>query len=314
MLTLWFCGSLLEGAYGGRWLKELYFTSAIGGAAVASAISFTHVLRLSPQSVANGAWAGIFGVMVGLATRMGEQEFLLRRQHLRAVDRQHRFTLLDGVAGEIDEDLLDPAIEARVDVRDPRLVVGDLADCADQPGLAVPLHGGELHANQLLALGRNLDRAGRHGCRCRPADCAGRGRGFIRVDWLERHAVWSHARLVRVVGRVHGIDVVEHSTFGNGPCGRASLRRANEVAARESGGEEREQREKFDQFHDVHDFHDFHYRASVHDRRAGHLFEPAHGGVVGRQFVEVGHFVFEHGPEVRQDREEIDGTGLITRH
>jgi membrane associated rhomboid family serine protease len=77
MLTLWFCGSLLEGAYGGRWLKELYFTSAIGGAAVASAISFTHVLRLSPQSVANGAWAGIFGVMVGLAMRMGEQEFLL---------------------------------------------------------------------------------------------------------------------------------------------------------------------------------------------------------------------------------------------
>jgi membrane associated rhomboid family serine protease len=77
MLTLWFCGSLLEGAYGRRWLKELYFTSAIGGAAVASAISFTHVLRLSPQSVANGAWAGIFGVMMGLALRMGEQEFLL---------------------------------------------------------------------------------------------------------------------------------------------------------------------------------------------------------------------------------------------
>ena len=77
MLTLWFCGSLLEGAYGGRWLKELYFTSAIGGAVVASAISFTHVLRLSPESVANGAWAGLFGVMVGLAMRMGDTEFLL---------------------------------------------------------------------------------------------------------------------------------------------------------------------------------------------------------------------------------------------
>jgi membrane associated rhomboid family serine protease len=77
MLTLWFCGSLLEGAYGGRWLKELYFSSAMGGAAVASAISFTHLLRLSPESAAYGAWAGIFGVMVGLAMRMGEQEFLL---------------------------------------------------------------------------------------------------------------------------------------------------------------------------------------------------------------------------------------------
>jgi membrane associated rhomboid family serine protease len=77
MLTLWFCGSLLEGAYGGRWLKELYFTSAIGGAAVASAISFTHVLRLSPESVAYGAWAGIFGVMIAIALRMGDTEFLL---------------------------------------------------------------------------------------------------------------------------------------------------------------------------------------------------------------------------------------------
>ena len=77
MLTLWFCGSLLEGAYGGRWLKELYFTSVIGGAAVASAISFTHVLRLSPESYAMGAWAGIFGVMIAIALRMGDTEFLL---------------------------------------------------------------------------------------------------------------------------------------------------------------------------------------------------------------------------------------------
>ncbi|MGA2438949.1 MAG: rhomboid family intramembrane serine protease [Acidobacteriaceae bacterium] len=77
MLTLWFCGSLLEGAYGSRWLKELYFTSAIGGAAVASAISFTHLLGLRPESVADGAWAGIFGVMIAIAVRMGDAEFLL---------------------------------------------------------------------------------------------------------------------------------------------------------------------------------------------------------------------------------------------
>jgi membrane associated rhomboid family serine protease len=77
MLTLWFCGSLLEGAYGGRWLKELYLTSAIGGAVVASAISFTHMLRLSPESAAYGAWAGIFGVMIAIAVRMGDTEFLL---------------------------------------------------------------------------------------------------------------------------------------------------------------------------------------------------------------------------------------------
>ncbi len=77
MLTLWFCGSLLEGAYGGRWLKELYFTSAIGGAAITSALSFTHVLGLSQESNSMGAWAGIFGVMVAIALRMGDTEFLL---------------------------------------------------------------------------------------------------------------------------------------------------------------------------------------------------------------------------------------------
>jgi len=77
MLTLWFCGSLLEGAYGGRWLKELYFTSAIGGAAIASILSFTHLLGLRPESFSMGAWAGIFGVMMGLALRMGDTEFLL---------------------------------------------------------------------------------------------------------------------------------------------------------------------------------------------------------------------------------------------
>ena len=77
MLTLWFCGSLLEGAYGGRWLKELYFTSAIGGAVVASVLSFTHLLGLRPESSSMGAWAGIFGVMIAIALRMGDTEFLL---------------------------------------------------------------------------------------------------------------------------------------------------------------------------------------------------------------------------------------------
>jgi len=77
MLTLWFCGSLLEGAYGSRWLRELYFASAIGGAVLASVISFTQILRLSPFSVGSGAWAGLFGVLIGIAVRMGDTEFLL---------------------------------------------------------------------------------------------------------------------------------------------------------------------------------------------------------------------------------------------
>ena len=77
MLTLWFAGSLLEGAYGGRWVGELYFTSAIGGALLASAITFTHVFGLRTDVPATGAWAGIFGLLVAIAVRFGDQEFLL---------------------------------------------------------------------------------------------------------------------------------------------------------------------------------------------------------------------------------------------
>ena len=77
MLTLWFCGSLLEGAYGPRWIYELFFTSTIGGAIIASAVTFTHVFALDPRDIAFGAWAGIFGMLVAIAMRFGDQEFLL---------------------------------------------------------------------------------------------------------------------------------------------------------------------------------------------------------------------------------------------
>jgi len=77
MLTLWFCGSILEGSYGSRWFTDLYFASAIGGALVASIVSFTGILHLNPEDVAGGAFAGVFGVLVALAMRFGDLEFLL---------------------------------------------------------------------------------------------------------------------------------------------------------------------------------------------------------------------------------------------
>ena len=93
MMTLWFCGSLLEGAYGSRWLAELYFTSVIGGAIVASVISFTRILHLSPDSVGTGAWAGLFGVLIAIGVRMGDTEFMLfplpftiRAKYMVAID------------------------------------------------------------------------------------------------------------------------------------------------------------------------------------------------------------------------------------
>jgi membrane associated rhomboid family serine protease len=77
MLTLWFTGSLLEGNYGSRWLTELYWSSVIGGAVIASAVSFTHIFGLRPDAVAVGVWAGIFGLLVAIAMLFGDQEFLL---------------------------------------------------------------------------------------------------------------------------------------------------------------------------------------------------------------------------------------------
>ena len=77
MLTLWFVGSLLESSFGSQWLFELYATSVIGGALLASVLSFTHLLGLRPDVGAGGAWAGIFGLMLGIAMLFGEQEFLL---------------------------------------------------------------------------------------------------------------------------------------------------------------------------------------------------------------------------------------------
>jgi membrane associated rhomboid family serine protease len=77
MLTLWFTGSLLEGAYGSRWLSELYFSSAVGGAILATVISFTNLFGMRPDVAAVGAWAGIFGLLVAIGMLFGEQEFLL---------------------------------------------------------------------------------------------------------------------------------------------------------------------------------------------------------------------------------------------
>ncbi len=77
MLTLWFCGSILEGSYGSRWFAELYFASAVGGAVLASALSFTSLLHLDPaKDVAASAWPAIFGVLIVIAVRFGDMEFM----------------------------------------------------------------------------------------------------------------------------------------------------------------------------------------------------------------------------------------------
>jgi membrane associated rhomboid family serine protease len=77
MITIWFVGALLEDTKGSRWIYELFFTSAIGAAIVASLVSFTHLFGMRPSSIAVGQNAGIFGMLIALAVLMGDIEFLV---------------------------------------------------------------------------------------------------------------------------------------------------------------------------------------------------------------------------------------------
>jgi len=77
MMTLWFSGALLEGSLSSRWVLELYATSVIGAAVLSTLLAFTHVFGLRTDVPGTGAWAGIFGLLVAIAMRFGDQEFLL---------------------------------------------------------------------------------------------------------------------------------------------------------------------------------------------------------------------------------------------
>ena len=76
LLFLWFIGSMLEEARGSQWLYELFFSGAIGGGLLASLISLTHVLSLSPLSEGAGLYAAIYALLIAIYVLMGDREFL----------------------------------------------------------------------------------------------------------------------------------------------------------------------------------------------------------------------------------------------
>ncbi len=77
LLSLWFIASYIEQVKGSRWLTEIYFLAVVGGALIATALSFTPIPRLSPLDYASGAQAGIFGLLAAFAVLFGEQQFFL---------------------------------------------------------------------------------------------------------------------------------------------------------------------------------------------------------------------------------------------
>ena len=64
MLSLWMFGSQLEVDWGRQRFLEFYFFSVLGGALCTIAISYSHILGLSPQVTTVGASGGIYGLIV----------------------------------------------------------------------------------------------------------------------------------------------------------------------------------------------------------------------------------------------------------
>lgn len=77
MLSLWFIGAYLEGVKGSKWLTEIYFLSVIGGGLIATGLSFTGILHLSPLQGVAGASSGIFGLLAAFAVLFGDQQFMM---------------------------------------------------------------------------------------------------------------------------------------------------------------------------------------------------------------------------------------------
>ncbi len=77
MLSLWFIGAYLETVKGAKWLTEIYFLSVIGGGLIATGLSFTGILHLSPIQSVFGASSGIFGLLAAFAVLFGDQQFMM---------------------------------------------------------------------------------------------------------------------------------------------------------------------------------------------------------------------------------------------
>ena len=84
LLTLWFAGSQLEDARGGRWFTQLYYFSAIAGALLSVLIAGLpmltggrlHPFDLGPASLAAGLFAPLFAVLVAFGRLFADVEIL----------------------------------------------------------------------------------------------------------------------------------------------------------------------------------------------------------------------------------------------
>ncbi len=77
LLSIWFFGSTLEDERGGRWLKEYFLVSTIGGGVLASLVSYAvagRVPALDPSHTAIGLWPAVLALLLAFARFHGDSE------------------------------------------------------------------------------------------------------------------------------------------------------------------------------------------------------------------------------------------------
>jgi len=76
-LSLWMFGSQLESDWGSKRFLEFYFFCAVAAALTTVAMSYTHILGLSPVTTTIGASGGIYGLLVAFGVLYGESEIMM---------------------------------------------------------------------------------------------------------------------------------------------------------------------------------------------------------------------------------------------
>ncbi len=178
------------------------------------------------------SWTGLSCIIC--AAFDGEQIFLLGGESLGAIDRHQGFALGHLAADEIHEDLLEPAFELAVHLRDSGLVERDARHGAQRTRDTLVVRGAVLHADELLLFGRDLHSA------------FGQAIGLAVVARLvpgeygdQFHAaIGCDAGLVALVPGMHRVHPVERLLFR----GRRFGVPASEAVAAGPGGADQDQR------------------------------------------------------------------------
>lgn len=76
-LGLWMFGSQLESDWGTQRFLEFYFFCTVAAAVTTVAVSYTHLLGMSPLQPTIGASGGIYGLLVAFGMVYGESEIMM---------------------------------------------------------------------------------------------------------------------------------------------------------------------------------------------------------------------------------------------